>query len=75
MVKTCIDYNNLSILETNIESASDFILKIFKTLKDLDSVKLAGDDSYKLISNVQFPRTLDWGVVLPLSIMLRNGEM
>ena len=33
MVKTCIDYNNLSILETNIESASDFILKILKHLK------------------------------------------
>ncbi|OPC01227.1 30S ribosomal protein S6 [Elizabethkingia ursingii] len=60
-LKTCIDYNNLSILETNIESASDFILKIFKTLKDLNSVKLSGNDSYKLKSNVQFPENFGLG--------------
>ncbi|MCT4216213.1 30S ribosomal protein S6 [Elizabethkingia anophelis] len=60
-LKTCIDYNNLSILETNLDSASDFILKIFKTLKDLGSVKLSGNDSYRLKSNVQFPENFGLG--------------
>jgi len=55
-----IDYKNLKIIRTNIEIASDIILKIFKTLKNLDSYRFDGK-SYKLKSNIQFPENYGLG--------------
>ncbi|MBE9393158.1 30S ribosomal protein S6 [Elizabethkingia anophelis] len=60
-LKTCIDYKNLFVTETNIANASAFILKIFSTLKDMGSESLEADYSYILISNVQFPENFGLG--------------
>lgn len=60
-LRTCIDYKNLLIVESNIETASDFILKIFCTLKDLGSERLLDNYSYRLKSNVQFPENFGLG--------------
>ncbi|AQX04626.1 30S ribosomal protein S6 [Elizabethkingia meningoseptica] len=58
---TCIDYKNLEVTETNKEDASAFILKIFRTLKELRSDKLEHNTSYILKSNVQFPENYGLG--------------
>ncbi|PKR32860.1 30S ribosomal protein S6 [Elizabethkingia anophelis] len=60
-LKTCIDYKNLFVMETNIANASAFILKIFSTLKDMRSESLEADYSYILKSNVQFPENFGLG--------------
>ncbi|MCL1033798.1 GYDIA family GHMP kinase [Elizabethkingia anophelis] len=60
-LKTCIDYKNLFVTETNIANASAFILKIFSTLKDMGSESLEADYSYILKSNVQFPENFGLG--------------
>ncbi|MDV3565423.1 30S ribosomal protein S6 [Elizabethkingia anophelis] len=60
-LKTCIDYKNLFVTETNIANASAFILKIFSTLKDMRSESLEADYSYILRSNVQFPENFGLG--------------
>lgn len=60
-LKTCIDYKNLFVTETNIANASAFILKIFITLKDMRSESLEADYSYILKSNVQFPENFGLG--------------
>ncbi|AKH95999.1 GYDIA family GHMP kinase [Elizabethkingia anophelis] len=60
-LKTCIDYKNLFVTETNIANASAFILKIFSTLKDMRSESLEADYSYILKSNVQFPENFGLG--------------
>ncbi|MCL1676732.1 GYDIA family GHMP kinase [Elizabethkingia meningoseptica] len=60
-LKTCIDYKDLEVTETNKEGASAFILKIFRTLKELHADKLEHNTSYILKSNVQFPENYGLG--------------
>ncbi|SFI23824.1 GYDIA family GHMP kinase [Halpernia frigidisoli] len=53
-LKVKIDYVNWKILETNIPSAAEFILKVFKEIYHLSSEKFSGN-SYEFRTNLQFP--------------------
>jgi len=55
-----LDYSSLNITYTNRKENSEFIIKIFKTLKKLNSNRLNGE-SYTLISNIEFPENYGLG--------------
>jgi mevalonate kinase len=62
-LKAVIDYQNWQILETNIPSSAEFILKTLKNVQSL-SIKFKNNFTYHLKTNLQFPADLDLEAVL-----------
>jgi len=59
-LKVVIDYKNWQILETNITSSAEFILKTLKNVQSLSEIKFKNTDTYHLKTNLQFPA--DYGL-------------
>lgn len=60
-LKAVIDYRNWSILETNISSSAEFILKTLKNVQLLSEQKFKNTNSYHLKTNLQFPADFGLG--------------
>jgi mevalonate kinase len=71
-LKTVIDYKNWQILESNIPSASEFILKTLKNVQSLSETKFKSTDSYHLKTNLQFPA--DYGLGSSSTLMNNLAE-
>ncbi|MCI3937975.1 GYDIA family GHMP kinase [Chryseobacterium aahli] len=71
-LKAVIDYKNWQILETNITSSAEFILKTLKNVQTLSKIKLKSTDSYYLKTNLQFPA--DYGLGSSSTLMNNLSE-
>lgn len=71
-LKVIIDYKNWQILESNIHSSANFILKVLQNVQKLSKTKLKGDDSYHLKTNLQFPA--NFGLGSSSTLMANLGE-
>ncbi|PQA91462.1 30S ribosomal protein S6 [Chryseobacterium shigense] len=60
-LKTVIDYKNWQILETNLPSAAEFILKTLKNVQQLSLIKFKDNLTYHLKTNLQFPSNYGLG--------------
>lgn len=56
-----IDYQSWRILDANIPEAAEFILKVFKQIQQLSSIKFKENHSYYLRTNLQFPSNFGLG--------------
>ncbi|TZF96207.1 30S ribosomal protein S6 [Chryseobacterium panacisoli] len=59
-LKAVIDYKNWQILETNIPSSAEFIVKTLKNVQQLSDTKFKSNLTYHLKTNLQFPA--DYGL-------------
>lgn len=71
-LKAVIDYKNWQVLETNIPSGAEFILKTLKNVQDLSETKFKGTGSYYLKTNLQFPA--DYGLGSSSTLMNNLAE-
>lgn len=71
-LKAVIDYKNWQILETNIPSGAEFILKTLKNVQQLSSIKFQNDFTYHLKTNLQFPA--DYGLGSSSTLMNNLAE-
>jgi mevalonate kinase len=71
-LKAVIDYKNWQILETNIASSAEFILKTLKNVQSLSETKFKSTDSYHLKTNLQFPA--DYGLGSSSTLMNNLAE-
>jgi mevalonate kinase len=71
-LKAVIDYKNWQILETNITSSAEFILKTLKNVQSLSEIKLKSTYSYYLKTNLQFPA--DYGLGSSSTLMNNLAE-
>ncbi len=71
-LKAAIDYKNWQILETNITSSAEFILKTLKNVQNLSDIKFKSTDSYHLKTNLQFPP--DYGLGSSSTLMNNLAE-
>ena len=71
-LKAVIDYKNWQILQTNITSSTEFILKTLKNVQSLSEIKFKNTDSYKLKTNLQFPA--DYGLGSSSTLMNNLAE-
>ncbi|WP_160137020.1 GYDIA family GHMP kinase [Chryseobacterium sp. c4a] len=71
-LKAVIDYENWQILETNIPSSAEFILKTLKNVQQLSTTKFKNDFSYHLTTNLQFPA--DYGLGSSSTLMNNLAE-
>ncbi|MEY8758592.1 GYDIA family GHMP kinase [Chryseobacterium tongliaoense] len=71
-LKAGIDYKNWQVLETNIPSGAEFILKTLKNVQDLSETKFKGTHSYYLKTNLQFPA--DYGLGSSSTLMNNLAE-
>lgn len=71
-LKAVIDYKNWQILETNIISSAEFILKTLKNVQNLSDIKFKATDSYYLKTNLQFPA--DYGLGSSSTLMTNLAE-
>jgi len=60
-LKTAFNYKNWEILEANLQKPSEFILQVFKKVKQLFSIKLQDNISYYIKTNLEFPSNFGWG--------------
>lgn len=67
-----IDYNNWQIVETNIPSSAEFILKTLYNVQQLSTTRFKSDLSYHLKTNLQFPA--DYGLGSSSTLMNNLGE-
>ncbi|ASE63596.1 30S ribosomal protein S6 [Chryseobacterium indologenes] len=67
-----IDYNNWQIVETNILSSAEFILKTLYNVQQLSTTRFKSDLSYHLKTNLQFPA--DYGLGSSSTLMNNLGE-
>ncbi|MGU3374175.1 GYDIA family GHMP kinase [Chryseobacterium sp. M5A1_1a] len=67
-----IDYKNWQILETNIPSSAEFILKTLKNVQLLSTIKFKNDLTYHLKTNLQFPA--DYGLGSSSTLMNNLSE-
>lgn len=67
-----IDYNNWQIVETNIPSSTEFILKTLYNVQQLSTTRFKSDLSYHLKTNLQFPA--DYGLGSSSTLMNNLGE-
>lgn len=56
-----IDYKNWVILETNLQSSAEFILKVLKNVQILSELKFKSNITYHLKTNLQFPSNYGLG--------------
>ncbi|RZJ47714.1 MAG: 30S ribosomal protein S6, partial [Chryseobacterium sp.] len=71
-LKAVIDYKNWQILETNINSSAEFILKVLKNVQSLSEIKFKGTQTYHLKTNLQFPS--DYGLGSSSTLMNNLAE-
>ncbi|MFP3596004.1 GYDIA family GHMP kinase [Chryseobacterium sp. SIMBA_029] len=71
-LKTVIDYKNWQILESNIPSAAEFILKTLKNVQSLSETKFKSTDYYHIKTNLQFPA--DYGLGSSSTLMNNLAE-
>ncbi|KQT15485.1 30S ribosomal protein S6 [Chryseobacterium sp. Leaf404] len=71
-LKAVIDYKKWQIVETNIHSSAEFILKTLKNVQSLSETKFKGTDSYNLKTNLQFPA--DYGLGSSSTLMNNLAE-
>ncbi|AZA85089.1 30S ribosomal protein S6 [Chryseobacterium lactis] len=67
-----IDYKNWQIVETNITSSAEFILKTLKNVQQLSSSKFKNNFTYYLKTNLQFPA--DYGLGSSSTLMNNLAE-
>jgi len=71
-LKAVIDYKNWQILETNIPSSAEFILKTLKNVQQLSNIKFNSNFTYHLKTNLQFPA--DYGLGSSSTLMNNLAE-
>ena len=71
-LETIIDYKTWTILDTNDQKASEFILKVLKNVQELSDIKFKSNKSYHLKTNLQFPS--DFGLGSSSTLMSNLGE-
>lgn len=71
-LKAVIDYKNWQILETNITSSAEFILKTLRNVQSLSEIKFKSTDTYYLKTNLQFPA--DYGLGSSSTLMNNLAE-
>ncbi|UOU99018.1 GYDIA family GHMP kinase [Chryseobacterium daecheongense] len=71
-LKAVIDYKNWQILETNIPSSAEFILKTLHNIQQLSEIKFQHTNSYYLKTNLQFPA--DYGLGSSSTLMNNLAE-
>ncbi|WP_312075215.1 GYDIA family GHMP kinase [Chryseobacterium sp.] len=71
-LKAVIDYKSWQMVETNIQSSGDFILKTLKNVQSLSEIKFKNTDSYFLKTNLQFPA--DYGLGSSSTLMNNLAE-
>ncbi|MEG0761749.1 MAG: GYDIA family GHMP kinase [Chryseobacterium sp.] len=71
-LKAVIDYKNWKIIETNIQSNAEFILKVLKNVQHLSGTQLQSTHSYFLKTNLQFPA--DYGLGSSSTLMNNLAE-
>lgn len=71
-LKAVIDYKSWQILETNITSSAEFILKTLKNVQSLSETKFKSTHSYHLKTNLQFPA--DYGLGSSSTLMNNLAE-
>ncbi|KFF22089.1 GYDIA family GHMP kinase [Chryseobacterium sp. JM1] len=70
--KAVIDYKNWQILETNIPSSAEFILKTLQNVQQLSKIKFKKNSTYYLKTNLQFPA--DYGLGSSSTLMNNLAE-
>jgi len=60
-LKAVIDYKNWRIIETNIDSGAEFIVKVLKNVQNLSEIQFKSTYSYHLKTNLQFPSNFGLG--------------
>ncbi|WP_213277830.1 GYDIA family GHMP kinase [Chryseobacterium indologenes] len=60
-LKAVIDYKNWQILETNIPSSAEFIVKTLKNVQQFSNIKFKSTLTYHLKTNLQFPANYGLG--------------
>ncbi|MBP2618375.1 GYDIA family GHMP kinase [Chryseobacterium jejuense] len=71
-LKAVIDYKTWQILETNIPSSAEFIVKTLKNVQKLSATKFKNDFTYHLKTNLQFPA--DFGLGSSSTLMNNLAE-
>ncbi|MCW1963393.1 GYDIA family GHMP kinase [Chryseobacterium viscerum] len=71
-LKAVIDYKNWQILETNIPSNAEFIVKTLKNVQQLSITKFKTNLTYQLKTNLQFPA--DYGLGSSSTLMNNLAE-
>lgn len=71
-LKAVISYKNWQILETNLPSAAEFILKTLKNVQQLSETRFKNNSSYDLKTNLQFPA--DYGLGSSSTLMNNLAE-
>lgn len=71
-LKAVIDYKNWQILETNITSSTEFILKVLKNVQSLSEIQFKNTYTYHLKTNLQFPP--DYGLGSSSTLMNNLAE-
>lgn len=71
-LKAVIDYKNWQILEANLHSNAEFILKTLKNVQQLSKVRLKNNFTYHLKTNLQFPP--DYGLGSSSTLMNNLAE-
>ncbi len=67
-----IDYNNWQILQTNISSSAEFVLKTLRNVQKLSETKFKNSQTYFLKTNLQFPS--DYGLGSSSTLMNNLAE-
>lgn len=60
-LRVVIDYQNWTIIETNLKDAGEFVWKVLKQVQLLSSEKLQGSESYFIQTNLEFPANFGLG--------------
>ncbi|NML69407.1 30S ribosomal protein S6 [Chryseobacterium sp. RP-3-3] len=71
-LEAVIDYQNWQVLETNIPSGAEFILKTLKNVQQLSQIKFKNNFTYHLKTNLQFPS--DYGLGSSSTLMNNLAE-
>jgi mevalonate kinase len=56
-----IDYQNGSVVSTNIPESAEFVAKVLMKVKALSTTQLNGDSSYSITTDLQFPANFGLG--------------
>ena len=71
-LETVIDYKTWTIIKSNDQKASGFILRVLKNVQELSDIKFKTNQSYNLKTNLQFPS--DFGLGSSSTLMSNLGE-
>ena len=71
-LEAVIDYKTWTIIKTNDQKASEFIVKVLKNVQELSDVQFKTNQSYHIKTNLQFPP--DFGLGSSSTLMSNLGE-